>query len=1099
MPYKQHYSYYIRSLLHMKQYFYILMLTFCPFISLGQFSTTGSTVGTSCGCYELTQGANTNQVGTFHQDATIDLSNSFNYKFTVNFGCDNTGGEGMAFVLQPAAWTVGTGGAGLGYEGISNSLAIEFDTRDNETSGQNSFGDVPADHISIQSNGVIDHNGANNLLGAFNLFNIISGVANVEDCLDHTVEIIWNAGGQTFDVLVDGTSSFGAPKNVGDIVTNIFGGNPNVIWGWTGSTGVLSNTQSVCLALEPEISYTATNCPNQQIDFIGSSWAFNNVVGYSWDFDGLGASILQNPSFTFTTPGNHPVILTITDDAGCTNSETFDIGIGFDVSVTADDLTICPNGSTQLHVEALPFVGNDCCFDLILTDFWDDGWAGNNVEVFVDGNSIGTYAPAVNGAGGLYTETYQLCFNQDAVVEIVINGAQFPGECSYELVDQNGTTVLQVLNGNGVWVDGDIQTFTVDCGITPPAYTYLWNNSALLNFDNIADPLATIPSTTTFTVEVTDPNTGCTIPDSITITTSPLVTGTISGNATVCDGDSGDLTITFTGDGPYDIIVQDPNSATITENGIVANPYTLSSDICGNYTLLSVVGNGCAGTEIGTGTITCIPLPNVDIEADATYCDGDVITPINVISTGGGTVNWYTNPGLTGTPVFTGNAYTPPSIVGTNGTVYYAQEIEPILGCGGASDNVIIIVNPIPAAPVVTGITEYCETDIPSPLLAEMSLGGNPSWYNNAVLTPPTVSTMLQHNPTLTVGTFCFYVTETANGCTGPSTETCVLTKPTPDAPVLTGTTTYCEGDTPTDLIATPELTGTLNWYNTAQTNIGTGTNYIPDLTLGDQTFSATETLDGCTSDAAFISITVNVLPTVDIPETETICFGDSVLITATNNGFNLLWSNGDTLESSWLTPDVSSTIYITATNPLCGFVMDSIEVTVYELPIVIAGNDTVIGIGGEAILWATGTNSFVWTPDPSQCVASDCSEIYVIPNQATVYIVDGIDGNSCHNYDTVLVDISGYMDVFVPNIFSPNNDGYNDYLVVYGPRLFDYKMEIFDRWGKLIYTTDEQKDNWDGKLNGNELAPQTFVYIIRGETVLGEKIKRTGNVSIIK
>ena len=167
--------------------------------------------------------------------------------------------------------------------------------------------------------------------------------------------------------------------------------------------------------------------------------------------------------------------------------------------------------------------------------------------------------------------------------------------------------------------------------------------------------------------------------------------------------------------------------------------------------------------------------------------------------------------------------------------------------------------------------------------------------------------------------------------------------------------------------------------------------------------------------------------------------------------------------------------------------------------PIVTPGNDTVIGIGGEATLWATGTNSFTWNPAPSSCISDDCSEIYVIPNQATVYVVDGVDGNSCHNYDTVLVDISGYMEVFIPNIFSPNNDGFNDYLVVDGPRLFNYQIEIFDRWGKRVFLSNEQKDSWDGRFNGNFLAPQTFVYMVKGETVLGEEIKLSGNITIIK
>ena len=172
--------------------------------------------------------------------------------------------------------------------------------------------------------------------------------------------------------------------------------------------------------------------------------------------------------------------------------------------------------------------------------------------------------------------------------------------------------------------------------------------------------------------------------------------------------------------------------------------------------------------------------------------------------------------------------------------------------------------------------------------------------------------------------------------------------------------------------------------------------------------------------------------------------FGDSVKITATHNNFDLEWSNGNLTESSWLGPDESSTYYITSTNPLCGSVVDSIEIIIYDLPDVVAGNDTVIGIGGEATLWATGAPIFTWTPSENECITTNCSEIYVIPNQATVYIVDGVDGNTCHNYDTVLVDISGFMEIFIPNIFSPNGDGFNDYLVIDGPRLFNFNIENF-------------------------------------------------------
>jgi len=1041
--------------------------------------------------------------GTFSRDATIDLTNDFNYKFTVNFGCSNTGGEGMAFVLQSGAWSVGTGGAGLGYGGVANSLAIEFDTRDNEAAGENTFGDTPADHISIQTNGVYNHNTlANNLNPGTppNPPNIIPGVANVEDCNDHTVEIIWIAGTQTLEILVDGQSSFGGPVNLlpDNIITTVFGGNPLVKWGWTGTTNVATNVQKVCLALEPQMTFTPTNCPGDAINFTGSAWAFNTITDYVWDFDILGNSTQQNPVITFPTAGNHPITLTITDDQGCTNTESFNIGVGFNVDVTADTNIVCPGGGTQLHVEALPFSGNDCCFDLKLTDLWDDGWAGNNVEVFVDGVSIGTYSPAVQGLGQAYVETHQLCFNQDAVVKIVVDGQQFPGECSYELVDASGNTILQLLNGNGIWVDGDEQTFTVDCGITPPTYNYTWNNAGLLDDPTSSNPtVQNLITPTTFTVSVKDPATNCIIMDSITITPSDSIKAVISGNDTVCLGDDGDLTITFEGDGPYDLIIQDPNGTNSTITGITSNPYTYNGSINGNYTLISVFGNGtenCEGAVSGIGTITTIIPPNVTLSGNANYCDGDPMNPINVTSTNGGTVNWYTNSSLTGGPIFVGNNFTPSAIVGA--TTYYAQETEAILGCGGAAATSIITVFQIPLAPTVTGPTEYCEGETPTPLTAEMSLGGTANWYNNANVI---VSPLTQYNPTLIVGNICYYVNETANGCTGDSTEVCVLTKPVPTAPVITGNLIYCEGATPTPLTATPTIGGTITWLNSNSTTIGSNNDYTPDLTLGNQTFTASESLNGCTGPPETVSITVNILPTVNIPEKESMCYGDSLLITAVNNGFDLLWSNGDTLETSWLNPEVSSIIYITATNPLCGSVTDSIDLTVYELPIVTAGNDTVIGIGGEAILWASGTNSFTWSPEPSSCIIDDCSEIYVIPNQATVYVVDGIDENSCHNYDTVLVDISGYMEVFIPNVFSPNDDGSNDYLVVDGPRLFNYKIEIYDRWGKRVFISTEQKDSWDGKFNGNPLAPQTFVYMVKGETVLGEEIQLSGNITIVK
>ncbi len=1078
----------------------ILFLTTLLFLFItgnAQFTTTGSASLTSCGQWTVTPDT-PNQLGSVHQATPVNLTTPFTLKFSVNFGCDPFGGTGMVFVMRTGPWAVGTGGTGMGYQGMTgNNIGVEFDTYDNG----GAIWDVGADHIGLFKSGSNDHNVANplNLMGSAPT-EIIPGNAEAEDCQTHLLEISWIPGAtQTLTVKVDGVTSLTKTR---DFVTLDFAGNPNVLWGWTASTGAQDNEQIIGIALEPDFTISATNCPGQLINFTDNSSSQNTITNWLWDFDGLGSSILQNPSFTFATAGSHPVTLTITDNTGCTNSETIDVGVGFIVDPTADNSPICPNTSTTLHANAAPYVGNSCCFDLVLGDLWDDGWAGNTIDVVVNGTYLGSYAPPINGAGGPYYHTYNLCFDHGDVVEFIIQGpsgtVQYPGECSYEVLDASGAQIIYVGPG-AAFADDSTETFTVNCGITPPAYTYLWNNAGMLGGGStLADPTATVPTTTTFTVQVTDPGTGCTISDVVTVVTSPPATATISGSPTFCSGSTGNLTITFTGTPPFSATVAGPGGP-YNLTGIATLVHNFSVSQAGTYTLTAAAGNGCTGTFSGSGTATVVTPPNVVIPASVTYCDGDPILPVTVTSGGTpGVVNWYTNPGLTGLPIATGTSFTPPSTLGT--ITYYAATTEPILGCVGASDNVIITVNPIPVAPGFTGPTTYCEGELPTPLTGIPSLGGSMKWYADAGLTI-VLSTLTSFNPTLVVGTFTIYLTETANGCEGPATPISITVKPTPGAPAITGDLLYCEGETPTALTATPTMGGTIAWENGLGVNVGTGTSFTPPLANGLSNFTATETLNGCTGPSATVTIEVQPAPSVSVTNSISICLGDSVLVTALNNGYDITWSDLQTGETVYLGPDTTTLFYVTATNPLCGFAVDSILIVVNYKPDVEAGTDTVIGIGGEVELWAVSDPgvTYSWIPEPMECMNDDCSEIYDVPDQATLYVVIVTDPIGCENSDSVLVDIDGYMEVFVPNIFSPNGDGSNDFLVINGPRLFNYYIEIYDRWGKRVFESTEQKDYWDGKLNGSELAPQTFVYIISGETVLGDQIKKEGNVSIIK
>jgi gliding motility-associated-like protein len=1068
--------------------------------SFGQYATTGSgSVMAGCNEFEITPD-NTNQTGSMHSLVPINLATSFSLLFKVNFGCDDSGGEGIAFVLQPGVWATGAGTFGMGYQGLTNTVAVEFDTKNNNIAESNY--DIAGDHISIMSNGGASHNSPACLTG-LPLDPISTFTGDVEDCEDHLVEIIWTAGvSQTLEVKVDGATSITHTSNM---ILNDLGGVSLVNWGWTGSTGVFSNQQTVQIALCPAFDFSATNCPGQLINFTDNSVAQNTIVQWDWDFDG---TIVNNggptPNHTFVTSGIHPVTLTVTDDSGCTSDTTIEIGVGFEVNTSTDDLIVCPGTSTIIHVEGTPYVGNSCCFQLHCYDIWDDGWGGTEVEIYVDGVLQGSYSPPALGNGGPITEIFDFCWDTGSVIDLTINGTPGiqPQESSVFLINQSGDTIAKIesdfISGSMSWFDGATAQYIVDCGVVPPSYTYLWDNAPLLSSATDPDPTATLSALTTFTVDVTDPNTGCVISASVNVDVFTIPTADLSGTTTICDGADANLTIDFTGPGPYDIIVTGPGGP-INLNGIVADPYTLVVQDDGLYTMTSVNGAGCDGTVTGTGDVTVIVPPTVDIEANATYCQGDPINALNVVSVNGGTVDWYDNVGLIPPILVTGNAYTPnPSGSGT--FTYYAVETEGVLGCQGPSDMVTIIINPVPAAPNVTGQTVYCfgETGVLNDATA--TLGGTISWYDNPP--PATVlSTFTSFVPTLNLGIINIYVTETANGCESAATLVSFTVKPTPIAPTVTGTTLYCEGDIPTNLTASQDIGGQISWETTSNTVLATGTNWAPALINGVTTYWVYEELNGCQSDSTEVIITVDPAPEVSITPQISICYGDSVQVSAANNGYDITWSNGQTGETVYLGPEITSWVTVTATNPLCGFDSDSIQVIVNPLPAVIAGNDTLIGIGGEVTLWANspGTVIYTWVPAVDECIETNCSVVYDVPDQATVYVVFATDQNGCLNSDSVLVDINGYMDVFVPNIFSPNGDGFNDYLEVFGPRLFNYQIEIYDRWGKRVFRSDEQKDFWDGTLNGSSLSPQTFVYMLSGETVLGERIVQEGNISIIK
>jgi len=145
------------------------------------------------------------------------------------------------------------------------------------------------------------------------------------------------------------------------------------------------------------------------------------------------------------------------------------------------------------------------------------------------------------------------------------------------------------------------------------------------------------------------------------------------------------------------------------------------------------------------------------------------------------------------------------------------------------------------------------------------------------------------------------------------------------------------------------------------------------------------------------------------------------------------------------------------------------------------------------------------WTPADSlscvHCFEPTTSTLTDITFTATV-----TDVNGCQSTDEVLVQIDKTVHVYIPNVFSPDDDGDNDILLIFG----DAKVEkirlfrIYDRWGELVHEAENFEPNdpnlgWDGYLRGKVMDPAVFVYYAEVELIDGTVIFLKGDITLLR
>lgn len=171
-------------------------------------------------------------------------------------------------------------------------------------------------------------------------------------------------------------------------------------------------------------------------------------------------------------------------------------------------------------------------------------------------------------------------------------------------------------------------------------------------------------------------------------------------------------------------------------------------------------------------------------------------------------------------------------------------------------------------------------------------------------------------------------------------------------------------------------------------------------------------------------------------------------------------------------------------------------------------GRDTTICLG-DSILLNPFTNidnvSYSWSASQGiNCL--DCEKNYVRPFNTTVYSLTTTMENDCSQTDSLMVSVIDKRNVYVPNAFSPNGDGHNDYLTISaGPEVAQVlSFRVFNRWGAVVSELNNFQANqigvgWDGNFKGEAMNVGIYVWIAEVQFLDGEIINYKGDVLLLK
>jgi gliding motility-associated-like protein len=862
-------------------------------------------------------------------------------------------------------------------------------------------------------------------------------------------------------------------------------------------------------------SFTSNGCLTDSVRFLGAAnTAGRSVINHSWSFgDGATASI-QNPTHLYSSANSYTVKYSVITDVGClsdTAQQTLAISTP-PIAKFAVSTPLCEDEFLTFTDQSTASAG-----PAIVKWTWNFG-DGTPQIVAANGNtqshmftSFGSYTASLlvetsSGCKSLLS-SQQISITPKPFANFSFNGACLPNGTT-QFTDQSSVAVGSISQWS--WNFGDGNTSTQQ------------------------NPVHNYSSTGPFNVKLTvTSNNGCS-DDSMKIMdkvyAQPLAA--FSAPAEVCNGS----TINFTDQStaPNSTLKQwlwdFGDGTTSTQQNptkIYATPNTYSVKL----TVTSAVG---CSSAIATKNIVVNTLPTANFNLSATNCINQNITFTDASAANAGNIiKWTWNFGDgNNSVVVSNNPFT--HVYSVTGTYNATLQVETDKGCVSTIFTKQIIISPLPVANF--GLPESCLNDPFSQFTDSSSISdGTENQFTylwnfgdpNANAVNPNGSALKnpQHKYTATGP---YTVTETItsnNGCSSSITKTFFVNGSVPVPSFSLANTSVCSG-------TTINLTenSTVNPGSVVKIEIYWDYATDPTIKMIDDNpisgkvyshvypeFGSPSTKTVTVSYIAYSGqtclqsidkvITLQATPTIQFDAMQGVCKDvPAFQITEASvvNGLPGTGTfSGPGVSSSGLFNPAAANVgtntirYTFNANNGCSSYKDQ-TIEVYPVPTANAGPDKFVLEGGVATLTpavnAGYPVTYSWTPatwlDNSEIETPKSSPLSDISYTLTVTSDKG-----CRSSDNVFVKV--LKAPLIPNIFSPNNDGVHDkWEISYLASYPGCTVDIYNRYGQLIYHSVGYDKPWDGTVNGKQSPVGTYYYIIDPKN--GRK-KMSGYVDVIR